>query len=158
MLRRRQTAAFARVQILNNQAYVVGETSGFKLLNLRNKQMLASVLDAFPGNLPDVDFVIQGSDWIPANLNNSGQFQRLDKNDLLRAFMIVARLWHALWAHEHSHHETARSTDEVIALRCMAHHLRHALLVLHCDSSRAHTRLLQARADQEQSISTPDSR
>ncbi|KAK9819294.1 hypothetical protein WJX74_001805 [Apatococcus lobatus] len=68
-----------RVQILDNQAYIVGETQGYQDLNLKNKRMLASVLQAFPGALPDVDFVVQGSDWIPANLNNSG-FQTLAGN------------------------------------------------------------------------------
>ena len=86
-------AACLHVQILENQAYIVGETPGFQNLNLRNKQMLASVLDAFPGHLPDVDFVIQGSDWIPINLNNSGQLDCAHLVPIFRAaFMADWRL------------------------------------------------------------------
>ncbi|KAK9864491.1 hypothetical protein WJX84_003297 [Apatococcus fuscideae] len=60
-----------RVQIIDNQVYIAGETEGFHDLNLRNKKILASVIGAFPDSLPDVDFVFQGSDWMPPNSNGT---------------------------------------------------------------------------------------
>ena len=65
------------VQILENQAYVVGEPLGFQDLNSKNKQMLVAALEAFPGTLPDLDMVIQGSDWIPKGQNSSGQLNQV---------------------------------------------------------------------------------
>ena len=62
------------LQILDNQAYIVGETKGYHDLKMRNKRMLASVMAA---NLPNVDFVIQGSDWLPKARNSSGGSSRL---------------------------------------------------------------------------------
>ncbi len=89
--------SWVAVQILDNRAYIVGESPGFQYLNLRNKQMLASVLEAFPGTLPDVDFVIQGSDWIPPSLNDTGRHCKLNRRPLtinsfnLHAFEKSAR-------------------------------------------------------------------
>lgn len=57
------------MQILDNQIYIVGELPGFADLNLRNKKILALLAARFPDDLPDVDFVIQNSDWFPPNFN-----------------------------------------------------------------------------------------
>ncbi|KAK9862578.1 hypothetical protein WJX84_011176 [Apatococcus fuscideae] len=60
-----------RVQILDNQIYIAGELPGFRDLNLRNKRILALLASHYPDDLPDVDFVIQNSDWLPPNFNGS---------------------------------------------------------------------------------------
>ncbi|KAK9831221.1 hypothetical protein WJX74_008187 [Apatococcus lobatus] len=60
-----------RVQILDNQIYIVGELPGFADLNLRNKKILALLAARYPDDLPDVDFIIQNSDWFPPNFNGS---------------------------------------------------------------------------------------
>ena len=65
------------MQILDNQIYIIGELPGFADLNLRNKKILALLAARFPDDLPDVDFIIQNSDWLPPNFNGEHLCQGL---------------------------------------------------------------------------------
>ncbi len=59
----------ALLQIIDGQWYIVGETHNFLTIHLKTKQVLADFAARYKGRLPDVDFVLQTSDWLPPAFN-----------------------------------------------------------------------------------------
>lgn len=47
----------------------MGETHNFLTIHLKTKQVLADFAARYKGRLPDVDFVLQTSDWLPPAFN-----------------------------------------------------------------------------------------
>ncbi|KAK9818583.1 hypothetical protein WJX74_004255 [Apatococcus lobatus] len=60
-----------RLQVVNQEMYVVGETKQFPEFQSHMKLLLADVWAAYKGRLPDVDLVIQFDDWMPPSLNGT---------------------------------------------------------------------------------------
>lgn len=60
------------MQIIDGEWYIVGETHNFLTIHLKTKQVLADFAARYKGRLPDVDFVVQTSDWLPPAFNGEG--------------------------------------------------------------------------------------
>ncbi|KAK9847650.1 hypothetical protein WJX84_009110 [Apatococcus fuscideae] len=60
-----------RVQIIDGEWFIAGETHNFLTIHLKTKQVLADFAARYKGRLPDVDFVLQTSDWLPPAYNGT---------------------------------------------------------------------------------------
>ena len=57
------------LQIINGEWFIAGETHNFLTIHLKTKQVLADFAARYQGRLPDVDFIVQTSDWLPPAFN-----------------------------------------------------------------------------------------
>lgn len=55
--------------MIDQEIFIVGETRQFPYYHTHMKLLLADVLEAYKGRLPDVDLVIHFDDWLAPNLN-----------------------------------------------------------------------------------------
>ena len=80
------------MQIIDGEWYIAGETHNFLTIHLRTKQVLADFAARYKGRLPDVDFVLQTSDWLPPSFNGTCTWLIAFRESCSYACMMPQRL------------------------------------------------------------------